>query len=694
VRQVKLDRIRNIGIMAHIDAGKTTTTERVLYYTGRIHTVGEVHAGSAQMDFMDQERERGITITAAATTCLWRDHRVNIIDTPGHVDFTIEVERSLRVLDGAVAVFCAVGGVEPQSETVWRQADKYRVPRIAFVNKMDRAGADFGRALAMMTERLGANPAAVQLPVGAGDEFEGVIDLLTMTYRVPHQDDLGATWDDLPVPDGMVEAAEAARQELLEKLADVDEEIGDLYLAEDEPTREQMVAGLRRATLSARIVPVLCGSAFRNNGVQKLLDAVVDYLPSPLDRPPVVGWRPKDKAEETRGVSDEEPFSAIAFKIVSDPYVGRLAFARVYSGVLKAGGQVLNANTGRKERINRILQMHADKREERDEASTGDIVAVVGFKKIRTGDTLCALNRPILLEEMIFPEPVIFVAIEPRTKADQEKLAEALGALSDEDPTFLVKEDPETGQTVMSGMGELHLEILIDRMQREFNVQANVGKPQVAYRESVAGSAVEDFRLEHNAAGKAQFAHVVVAVAAGPRGSGISFASEVDRETIPAAYVPVIEESCRMACGSGILAGYPLVDLEIRLTGGSFDEELSTDTAFRAAAAEALRKAAAAADPVLLEPVMDVEVVVPAEYVGDVTSHLNSKRGRVARMEPRGEVQVITAEVPLSEMFGYATQVRSLTQGRASYTMQFSRHERVPEKIAKEIAQRYMGIWS
>lgn len=690
----KLDRIRNIGIMAHIDAGKTTTTERILYYTKRIHTVGEVHDGSAQMDFMDQERERGITITAAATTCHWRDHRINIIDTPGHVDFTVEVERSLRVLDGAVAVFCAVGGVEPQSETVWRQADRYGVPRIAFVNKMDRAGADFDRVLAMMRDRLGANPVAVQFPVGGGEEFAGVVDLLQMKMRRPRQDDLGATWDDLEIPPAEAGRAEAARQELLERLADVDEEIGDLYLAEQEPTVEQLIAGLRRATLKTDLVPVLCGSAFRNNGVQRLLDAIVDYLPSPLDMPPVEGWRPKDNESETRKVSDEEPFSAIAFKIVSDPYVDRLAFVRVYSGVFKAGSRVLNANTGRKERINRILQIHANKREDREDARTGDIVAVVGFKQIRTGDTLCAVERPVLLEEMRFPEPVIFVAIEPRTKADQDKMSDAMAALSDEDPTFQVRKDEDTGQTVISGMGELHLEIICDRMQREFGVRANVGKPQVAYRETLAGEAVEDFKLEHNAAGKALFAHVKLAVAPGGPGTGISFVDETKPDQIPRPMVPAIEESCRMACSAGILAGYPLVDLEIRLVGGSFDEELSSETAFRAAAAEGLRKAFKAAGPALLEPVMDVEVVVPAEHLGDVTGHLNTKRGRIAKMEPRGDVQVVTAEVPLSEMFGYATQVRSLTQGRASYTMQFSRYERVPEKIAKEIAQRYMGIWT
>ncbi|MBC8426779.1 elongation factor G, partial [bacterium] len=481
----ELETIRNIGIMAHIDAGKTTTTERILYYTGKVHTPGEVHEGSAQMDFMEQERERGITITAAATTCFWRDHRVNIIDTPGHVDFTVEVERSLRVLDGAVAVFCAVGGVEPQSETVWRQADKYRVPRLAFINKMDRAGADFGRAVTMIRERLGANPVSIQIPVGSGDEFRGVVDLLTMTARFPHAEDLGASFEDTAIPVELQDAAAQARADLLERLAEVDEEIMELYLEEREPDLDQLLAGLRRATLGAEIIPVLCGSAFKNNGVQRLLDAIVDFLPAPPDLPPVEGWRPKDQAPEERSVAEGQPFSAIAFKIVTDPYVGRLAYLRVYSGSLKAGGVALNANTGKKERIQKILQMHADKREQVEVATTGEIVAVVGFKKIRTGDTLCALERPILLEEMSFPEPVIFVAIEPKTKADQVKMGEVLTGLADEDPTFQVKVDPETGQTIISGMGELHLEILTDRMQREFGVKANVGKPQVAYRETI-----------------------------------------------------------------------------------------------------------------------------------------------------------------------------------------------------------------
>jgi len=693
-RRVGLEKIRNIGIMAHIDAGKTTTTERILYYTGRVHTPGEVHEGSAQMDFMEQERERGITITAAATTCFWRDHRVNIIDTPGHVDFTVEVERSLRVLDGAVAVFCAVGGVEPQSETVWKQADKYRVPRLAFINKMDRAGADFGRAAAMIRDRLGANPAAIQLPVGSGDEFRGVVDLLTMTARFPDAEDLGASFEDTAIPAEMQDAAARARADLIETLAEVDEEIMELYLEEREPDLDQLLAGLRRATLSAQLVPVLCGSAFKNNGVQRLLDAVVDFLPSPPDLPPVEGWRPKDQAPEQRSVAEGEPFSAIAFKIVTDPYVGRLAYLRVYSGSLKAGGVALNANTGRKERIQKILLMHANKREQMEEATTGEIVAVVGFKKIRTGDTLCALERPILLEEMRFPEPVIFVAIEPKTKADQMKMAEVMDGLSDEDPTFQVKVDPETGQTIISGMGELHLEIITDRMQREFGVKANVGKPQVAYRETISQAAVEDYRLERHGGGKAQFAHVRLAVEPAAYGEGQSFASTAGEEQVPGEYVAAVEQASLQACGSGILAGYPLVDLRIRLEGGSFDEELSSEAAFRAAGAEALREAVGKAGPVLMEPVMMVEVVVPADYLGDVTGHLNSKRGRISQMESRGDDQVVKSEVPLSEMFGYATQLRSLTQGRATHTMQFSRYERVPEKIATEITQRYMGVWN
>ena len=688
-----LEQVRNIGIMAHIDAGKTTTTERILYYTGRVHTPGEVHEGSALMDYMDQERERGITITAAATTCHWRNHRVNIIDTPGHVDFTVEVERSLRVLDGAIAVFCAVGGVEPQSETVWRQADNYRVPRLAFINKMDRVGADFSRATEMIAERLGANPVAIQIPVGAEDGFRGVVDLVTMQARFPNSEDLGSTWSDEAIPAELADDAALARVELLEALADVDEEIMELYLEEVEPEEATIHAALRRATLAGDIVPVLCGSAFKNNGVQKLMDAVVEYLPSPLDVPPVAGVRPKDGEPESRDASAEEPLCALAFKIMTDSYVGRLAFIRVYSGVLKAGGVVLNVATGKKERVNRVLQMHANKREEIQEARAGDIVAIVGFKTIRTGDTLSALERPILLEDMTFPEPVIFIAIEPKTKADGEKMTEALAGLSDEDPTFVVKKDPETGQTVISGMGELHLEIITDRLLREFGVKANVGTPQVAYRETIAKAAQIDYRLERQAGTKAQFAHVKLAVTPAELGTGETFTSDVSEETLPKEYVKAVEEAVLQACSSGILAGYPIVDIAIQLEGGSFDEETSSDAAFRAAGAEAFRQALQEANPALLEPLMDVEVVVPADFVGDVTGHLNTKRARINGMEQRGDVQLVDSQVPLSEMFGYATQVRSLTQGRASYTMQFARYDKVPERIATEIAQKYLGIW-
>jgi elongation factor G len=692
--EVKLNKFRNIGIMAHIDAGKTTTTERILFYTGRVHSIGEVHDGAACMDFMEQEKERGITITAAATTCFWRDCRVNIIDTPGHVDFTVEVERSLRVLDGAVAVFCAVGGVEPQSETVWRQADKYKVPRIAFINKMDRAGADFDRAVMMMEQRLGANPLPLQLPIGSGDDFCGVIDLLSMKARYPHSKDLGVTFDDTEIPEEMLIEATAARAQLLERLADLDDEIAELFLEDQEPDIGQLITALRRATLKVEIVPVLCGSAFKNNGVQRLLDAVVDFLPSPEDLPSVEGWRPRDKEPESRKAGNQEPLSAIAFKIVTDPYVGKLAYARIYSGTMKAGSVMLNANTGKKQRVNRILRMHANKREEIQEAICGEIVALVGFKEIRTGDTLCALERPIMLEEMTFPEPVVFVAVEPKTKADQEKTNDALASLSEEDPTFVVKVDSETGQTVISGMGELHLEIICDRLQREFGAQVNIGTPQVAYRETITTKAEEEIKLDRQFGGRAQFAHLVLNVKPGKLGEGISCKNSVSTEKIPKLFAKAAEEACLQSCISGALGGYQMVDLEIEITGGSIDEELSSESAFRAAGAEGLRNAIAKAGPVILEPVMDVEVVTPAEYLGDVTGHLNSKRGRIMKMEPRDDVQVVDAELPLAEMFGYATQLRSLTQGRASYTMQFASYEKVTKKIATEITQKYMGLWT
>ena len=690
-REVALEKVRNIGIMAHIDAGKTTTTERILYYTGRVHRPGEVDDGAAQMDYMDQERERGITITSAATTCFWREHQINIIDTPGHVDFTVEVERSLRVLDGAVAIFCGVGGVEPQSETVWRQADKYLVPRIAFVNKMDRVGADFGRAVQMMRERLGANAMPVQLPLGAEDKFRGVIDLLEMKLRVYHEEDLGLTYDTLDVPAEVQDEVATARRELIEALAEVDEEIMELYLAEQEPPLDQLLAALRRATLAVRLVPVLCGSALKNKGVQKLMDAIVDYLPSPVDRPPVIGRLPRKQDMEERAVSDEEPFSGIAFKILTDSFAGRLAFVRVYSGVLKAGKTVLNANTGKKERVQRLLRMHANKREERQEVRCGDIAAMVGFKQIRTGDTLCAIERPLLLEEMSFPEPVIFVAVEPRTKADRDKLNAALVGLSDEDPTFHVRKDPDSGQTILSGMGELHLEILCDRMQREYGAQCNIGRPQVAYRETIVGEASRAYEFSRETGGKGHFAWLKLAVGPQEFGSGITFSSRVAADVLPAELLPAIESGVHQACETGILAGYPLVDLVVELVAARYDEETSSEMAFRVAATQAMWDAAREAQPALLEPIMAVEVVAPADYLGEVTSHLNAHRGRISGMEQHGDVRVVKAEVPLSEMFGYATQLRSLTQGRGVYTMQFSRYERVPDRIAEEITRRYVG---
>jgi len=690
-REVALDMVRNIGIMAHIDAGKTTTTERILYYTGRVHRPGDVDDGATQMDYMEQERERGITIQSAATTCTWSGHQINIIDTPGHVDFTAEVERSLRVLDGAVAVFCGSGGVEPQSETVWRQADRYAVPRIAFINKMDRLGADFGAAVQSMIDRLGANPVPVTLPIGVEDTFKGTIDLLEMTARIEHEDDLGATFDTATIPAELVAGAESARAEMIEALAEVDEELMELFLNEEEPTIEQIAGAMRRATLAGEIVPVFCGSALKNKGVQKLLDAIVAYLPSPLDRPAITGTGKDGEGMETRQPGDDEPFSALAFKILADPFAGRLAFLRVYSGKLDAGKTVLNVNTGKRERINRLLRMHADKREDLQEARTGDIIAAVGFKEIRTGDTLTVQEHPLLLEAMDFAEPVIYMAIEPKTKADQEKLGEALQSMSDEDPSFQVRRDPDSGQTVVWGMGELHLEIMIDRLLRERRVAANVGRPQVAYRETVTTEVRQRGHFERDLAGKTNFAEVELAIAPGDYGTGNTFINGLTGEVIPAEFVPFIEDSARQACETGVLAGYPLVDVVIRLVGGRFEEGESTEMGFRNAAVNALWDGAKNAGPVLLEPVMAVEISVPTDFLGDVTGHLNSRRGRVMGMEQRKNVQVIQAEVPLVEMFGYATQLRSLTQGRGVFSMQLSRYEKVPEKIAAELMRLHAG---
>lgn len=690
-REVALNMIRNIGIMAHIDAGKTTTTERILYYTGRVHRPGDVDDGATQMDYMDQERERGITIMSAATTCSWREHRVNIIDTPGHVDFTAEVERSLRVLDGAVAVFCGVGGVEPQSETVWRQADRYSVPRIAFINKMDRLGADFGRAVQSMVERLGAKPVPVSLPIGAEDSFRGMIDLLEMRAIFPSEADLGATATVGEIPPELLDDAQMARLELVEKASEADEELMELFLAEREPTVAQLKAGLRRATIAGQLVPVLCGSALKNKGVQEVLDAVVDYLPSPLDRPAIKGSGRDGEGEQHRAPNDDEPFAALAFKILADPFAGRLAFLRVYSGTLGAGKTVLNVATGKRERIQRLLRMHADKREDVTETRTGDIIAAVGFKEIRTGDTLAVQEHPLLLDKVAFAEPVIYMAIEPRTKADQDKLGDALQALADEDPTFHVRRDPDSGQQVIWGMGELHLEIMVDRLQREHKVACATGRPQVAYRETVTREVVQKGHFERELAGKSNFAEVELAIRPAGYGSGIVFADETKPGTLPAEFVTFVDQSARQACETGVLAGYPLVDLQIALVGGRHQEGQSTEMGFRNAAVSALWDGAKAASPALLEPVMAVEIAVPAEFLGDVTGHLSSRRGRVSGMEQRRTDQVIHADVPLVEMFGYATQLRSLTQGRGVFSMQLARYDKVPDRIAAEITRLYAG---
>jgi len=690
-REVALNMIRNIGIMAHIDAGKTTTTERILYYTGRVHRPGDVDDGATQMDYMEQERERGITIMSAATTCAWRGHRVNIIDTPGHVDFTAEVERSLRVLDGAVAVFCGVGGVEPQSETVWRQADRYSVPRIAFINKMDRMGADFEKAVQSMVERLGAKPVPVNLPVGAEDAYRGIIDLLAMNMRTPNEQDLGATFTVAEIPAELLDLAQMARLELIEKVAEVDEELMELFVAGQEPTVAQIRAGLRRATLAGQLVPVLCGSALKNKGVVEVLDAIVDYLPSPLDRPAIKGAGKEGEADEIRRPDDDEPFSALAFKILADPFAGRLAFLRVYSGTMSAGKTVLNVTTGKRERVQRLLRMHADKREDLTEVRTGDIVAAVGFKEIRTGDTLTVQEHPLLLDKVAFAEPVIYMAIEPRTKADQDKLGDALQSLADEDPTFHVRRDPDSGQQVVWGMGELHLEIMVDRLQREHKVACATGRPQVAYRETVSREVVQKGHFERDLAGKSNFAEVELTIRPGSYGTGIVFRNEMKAGLIPAEFIPFIDQSSRQACETGVLAGYPLVDLEIVLTGGRHLEGQSTEMGFRNAAVSALWDGAKAAAPVLLEPVMAVEIAVPAEFLGDVTGHLSSRRGRVSGMEQRRVDQIIHADVPLVEMFGYATQLRSLTQGRGVFSMQLARYDRVPDRIAAEITRLYAG---
>ena len=690
-REYPIERIRNIGIMAHIDAGKTTTTERILYYTGKNYKSGEVHEGAATMDWMPQEQERGITITSAATTCFWRDYRVNIIDTPGHVDFTVEVERSLRVLDGAVAVFDAVAGVEPQTETVWRQANKYGVPRMCFVNKMDRVGANFERCVEMIKDRLDAVPVVIQLPIGSEGEFKGVVDLIEMNAKV-WEDTLGEKYSVVDIPESMREAAETAHHELIDVLSSYDDPLMEAYLSEEPITAEFLRGVVRRVTIAGHAVPTLCGSAFKNKGVQPMLDAVVDFLPSPIDIEPAQGISMSGSDHLERVPSDKESFSALAFKIMTDPFVGKLTYFRVYSGTLEKGATVLNSTKDKKERIGRILLMHANHREDIDTVYAGDIIAAVGLKHTTTGDTLCNTDDPIILEALEFPEPVIHVAVEPKTKADQEKMGRALFALSEEDPTFRVRSDEETGQTVISGMGELHLEVLVDRMLREFKVEANVGKPQVAYRETVTKS-VEKIEEKYirQSGGRGQYGHVVINLEPLGPGGGFEFVDKISGGVIPREYIPAVGAGIQEALQSGVVAGYPMVDIRATLVFGSYHEVDSSEMAFKIAGSMAVKKAARAASPVLLEPIMAVEVVTPEEYMGDVIGDLSSRRGRVEGMDQRGNAQVIRAQVPLSEMFGYATDLRSKTQGRATYSMQFGSYQIVPDSISKEIVARVRG---
>jgi elongation factor G len=686
--------VRNIGIMAHIDAGKTTTTERILFYTGINYKIGEVHDGAATMDWMEQEQERGITITSAATTCSWRDHLINIIDTPGHVDFTVEVERSLRVLDGAVAVFDAVAGVEPQSETVWRQADKYGVPRICFVNKMDRVGAEFHRCVEMMVSRLGATPAVIQLPWGVEADFRGVIDLVRMRAYVWNTEGKGDKYDDVEIPADHADAAREWRDKLLETVAENDDEMMELYLAGEEPAEEQLVAAIRRATIASSITPVLCGTAFKNKGVQPMLDGIVAYLPSPLDIPSIKGHAVGNEEQVVERHADPaEPLSALAFKIMSDPHLGKLTYIRVYSGTLETGTMVLNSIKGRKERIGKIYQMHANKREERPSAIAGMIVAVMGLKDTTTGDTLCAQDKPVVLESMTFPAPVINVAIEPKTKSDQEKLGTAIQRLAEEDPTFQVRTDEETGQTIIAGMGELHLEILVDRMRREFKVEANIGRPQVAYRETVRRKAEKvEYTHKKQTGGSGQFGRVIISLEpTGGDGGGYEFENKVTGGRIPREYIPSVDAGCQEAAEFGVLAGFPMVDVKVTLIDGAYHEVDSSELAFKIAGSMAFKKAAALANPVLLEPVMSVEVTTPEQYMGDVIGDLNSRRGQIQAMEERSAARVVKALVPLSEMFGYVGDLRSKTQGRANYSMQFDSYAEVPPNIAKEIVAKARG---
>jgi elongation factor G len=694
-KQAPLQRFRNIGIMAHIDAGKTTTTERILYYTGVSYKIGEVHEGTAVMDWMEQEQERGITITSAATTCFWirndEEYRINIIDTPGHVDFTIEVERSLRVLDGAVAVFDAVAGVQPQSETVWRQADKYNVPRIAFMNKMDRPGADFDHAIQTMRDRLSANPVAIQYPIGAEDRFQGVVDLITMRAIIYNAEDKGAEPDITDVPSDIRAEVEAAREKMVEAVANADDQVAEKYLSGEEITEDEIRAALRRETISLKLVPVVAGTAFKNKGVQPLLDAVIDYLPSPLDVPAVIGINPKSGEEEERPADPKAPFAGLVFKIMADKHIGQLSFVRIYSGTLKSGSYTLNSTRGVRERVGRIMRMHANKREDIEAASAGEIVAVAGLKQVTTGDTVCEESRPVVLEALEFPAPVIAQAIEPKTRQDQEKLGVGLQRLAAEDPSFKVATDQETGQTIISGMGELHLEIIVDRLKREFGVDANVGRPQVAYRETIRKAANGVGKFVRQTGGRGQYGHAEIKLEPGEPGSGFEFVNAIVGGVIPREYIKPVEEGIKEALEGGVLAGYEMVDVKTTLNFGSFHEVDSSEIAFKIAGSMAFKDAAKKADPVLLEPIMKVEVVAPEEYMGSITGDINSRRGRIESMASRPGTQVITALVPLSEMFGYSTEMRSMTQGRATYTMHFHRYEEAPRSVREEIIAKVQG---
>ena len=689
MKSIPLKDVRNIGIMAHIDAGKTTTTERILYYTGRLHRLGEVHDGAATMDWMEQEKERGITITSAATTAFWDGNRINIIDTPGHVDFTVEVERSLRVLDGAIALFCAVGGVEPQSETVWRQADKYNVPRIAFVNKMDRTGADFYNVLGMIKSRLSANPVPVVLPVGAGDAFNGLVDLIKMEAILYTSDD-GSTFEYGDIPKELEEEASKWRLNLMEEIASYDETLMEKYLDDQEIMPDEMKTAIRKATLDGSMIPTLCGSAFKNKGVQRTLDAVVDYLPSPLDVGDLEGMDCDDESiKMTRSPGDSEPFSAIAFKIMTDPYVGRLTFFRVYSGTISTGDFIYNSNTGKKERVGRLMLMHSNKREERSKVTTGEIAAVVGLKNTQTGHTLCSVDDKILLESMDFPDPVISIAVEPETRQDQEKLGEALVKLAEEDPTFKVKTDEDSGQTIISGMGELHLEVLVDRLKREFSVNVNIGTPQVSYKESITTSVEQDTKFVRQSGGRGQYGHVVITVEPNDAGKGYEFINKIVGGVIPKEYIPAVNQGIEGAMKNGVLAGYPIEDVKVTLTFGSYHDVDSNEMAFKIAGSMAFKDAAKKANPTILEPMMGLEVVVPEDYLGSVMGDITSRRGNLKGTDSRNDAQVVTADVPLAEMFGYATELRSMTQGRAVFTMQFSHYQEAPTFIREQIVEKY-----